>query len=181
MARLPEIPVAQLSAAQRLIYDQIAGARGGAVAGPFAIWLRVPQIADRANQLGNAIRLQGTLEKRLFELIVLITARYWSSQYEWFAHEEAALKAGLSSDIVQALRARRAPDFARDDERLIFETITELYETRTLSQRTYDRALGQFGVELLIEAVTAAGFYAMAAMVINAFDAAVPGGRRPLP
>ncbi len=181
MARLPEIPVAQLTAAQKLIHDQIADARGGAVAGPFAIWLRLPHLADRANQLGNAIRLQGTLEKRLFELIVLITARYWSSQYEWFAHEEAALKAGLSSDVVEALRARRKPDFAREDERLIFEAVTELYETRTLSQGTYDRALKQFGLELLIEAVTAAGFYAMAAMVINTFDAPVPGGRRPLP
>jgi 4-carboxymuconolactone decarboxylase len=181
MARIPEIPVAQLTDAQRLVHDQIAGARAGAVAGPFAIWLHLPQIADRANQFGNTLRLQGALEKRLFELIVLITARHWSSQYEWFAHEEAALKAGLSAEVVEAIRVRRVPDFTHEDERLIFETVTELYETRTVSQSTYERALKQFGPELLIEAVTTAGFYSMAAMVINSFDAPVPGGRHPLP
>ena len=181
MARVPQLEPAQLSPAQKLIHDRIAGARDGTVAGPFAIWLQVPRLADRADQLGNALRIEGRIEKRLFELIVLITARHWSSQYEWFAHEQAALKAGLSPEIVQALRERHTPDFAREDERLIFELVTELYETRTLSQPTYERALGSLGLEILIEAVTAAGFYTMAALMINAFDAPVPGGRRPLP
>ncbi|SRR5579875_288893 len=181
MSRVPEIKTEKLTSVQKSIYDQIAQARGGMVAGPFAIWLHAPRLAEGANQLGNAIRLEGKLEKRLFEMIVLITARHWSAQYAWFAHEQAALAAGLAPELVEALRNRRVPNFTRDDERVIYEIVTELYESRRLSDSSFERARLHFDLEVLIEAITAAGFYTMAAMVINAFDAPVPGGRQPLP
>jgi 4-carboxymuconolactone decarboxylase len=82
---------------------------------------------------------------------------------------------------VDAIRVRCAPEFARDDERLVYDTITELNETHTLSQPAYDRALAALGLDLLIELIAAAGFYTMVAMTLNAFDAPVPGGKRPLP
>jgi 4-carboxymuconolactone decarboxylase len=84
-----------MMAEQKRVYQEIGGARGGLVRGPFVIWLRNPEIADLANQFGNSLRLRGKLDKRLFELMVLIVARHWSAQYEWFAHEKAALKAGV--------------------------------------------------------------------------------------
>jgi len=181
MARVPRIDPEKLNPQHKAIYDRIAGVRDGAVGGPFAIWMHTPRLAERADQFGNALRLEGRIDKRLFELIVLITARHWSAQYEWFAHEQAALRAGLAPATVEALRAGRAPEFAREDERTVFELVTELYQSRTLGQQTYERALGILGLEVLIEAITAAGFYTMAAMMINAFDAPVPDGARPLP
>jgi 4-carboxymuconolactone decarboxylase len=81
---------------------------------------------------------------------------------------------------VDAIRTRSTPEFAREDERVVYQTITELNETRTLSQTTYDRALAALGLDLLIELIAAAGFYTMVAMTLNAFDAPVPGGKRPL-
>lgn len=57
----------------------------------------------------------------------------------------------------------------------------ERLETRTVSPATYERAVGVFGLELLIEMVTVIGFYTTAAMMINSFDAPVPGDARPLP
>ena len=180
MSRVPDLPLEGLTPEQKRVHDQIAGTRGGVVRGPFAIWLRHPALADRANQFGNALRLDGKLDKRLFELMVLIVARRWSAQYEWFAHEQAGLQAGLLPEVVEAIRNRGLPDFARDDERLVYEIITELTETRTLSQASYDRALAALGLDLLIELITAAGFYTLVAMMLNAFDAPVPGGARPL-
>lgn len=181
MSRVPDLPLEDLTPEQRRVYDEIAGTRGGVVRGPFAIWLRSPAVADRANQFGNALRLDGKLDRRLFELMVLIIARRWSAQYEWFAHERAALEAGVSPGAVEAIRHRRLPELVRDDERLVYEIITELTDTRTLSQPSYDRAVALLGLGLLVELITAAGFYTMVAMMLNAFDAPVPGGRRPLP
>ena len=181
MARVPDIALEEMTAEQRRVYQEIGGARGGVVRGPFALWLRTPEIADRANQFGNALRLGGKLDKRLFELMVLVVARHWSAQYEWFVHEKSGLEAGLTQAVVDAIRARRAPAFAREDERLVYDTITEINETHTLSQPAYDRALAALGLELLIELIAAAGFYTMVAMTLNAFDAPVPGGKRPLP
>jgi len=181
MSRVPPVEVSRLSPEGKRIHDAIAGPRGGMVGGPFAIWMHVPAIADTANQFGNALRLHGKLEKRLFELMVLLIARHWGAQYEWFAHEKAALEAGLARETVEAIRARRVPPTLREDERLIYDTVTELQTTRSLSQASYDRALAGLGLEMVIELVTAAGFYTVAAMMINVFDAPVPGGARPLP
>ena len=181
MARVPDVAFEALTPEQKRVYKEIAGTRSGAVRGPFALWLRNPDLADRANQLSNALRLHGRLEKRLFELMVLIVARHWSAQYEWFVHEKAGLKAGLLPEIVEAIRARRRPESLREDERLVYDVITELNETQTLSQPSYDRALGTLGLDPLIELITAAGFYTMIAMMLNAFDTPVPGGARPLP
>ena len=181
MARVPNLKPQEMNADQKRIFEEIGAARGGIVAGPFAIWLRNPALADAANTFGNALRLGGKLDKRLFELMVLLVARHWSAQYEWHAHEDAAIKAGLSREIVEAIRARKPPQFSRDDERLIYDIITELNESKLLSQPGYERALAALGMDLLIELITAAGFYTMVAMVLNGFDAPVPGGGRPLP
>ena len=180
MSRLPVLQLQDLTAEQKRIYDEIARVRNGVVRGPFPIWLRNPELADRANQFGNVLRMQGKLEKRLFELMVLIVARHWSAQYEWFSHAKAALKAGLSPEIVDAIQNSRRPESLREDEQLVYEIISEIVDTRTLSQPSYDRALAALGLDLLIELITAAGFYTMIAMVLNVFDAPVPGGERPL-
>ena len=181
MARVTDLQPAEMSAAQKRIHDEIGGARGGVVRGPFAIWLRLPEIADRANQFGNALRLAGKLDRRLFELMILVIARHWSAQYEWFAHESAARKEGVSDAVIEAIRAGKRPTFEKDDERLVYDTVRELAEAKTLSQPAYDRVLTALGQDLLIELITAAGFYTMVAMMLNAFDAPVPGGGKPLP
>ena len=180
MARVTDVTLEEMTEDQKRVYQEIGGARHGVVRGPFAIWLRNPELADRANQFGNAFRLTGKLDKRLFELMVLVVARHWSAQYEWFVHEKNALDAGLTPSVVDAIRTRSAPEFPREDERVVYDTITELNETRTLSQPAYDRALAALGLDLLIELIAAAGFYTMVAMTLNAFDAPVPGGKRPL-
>jgi 4-carboxymuconolactone decarboxylase len=181
MARVPDLDPAEMTPQQKRIHDDIAAKRGGTVRGPFAIWLRTPEIADRANQFGNVVRANGKIDKRLFELMVLIVARHWSAPYEWFAHEKHAVSAGVSSDVIEAIRHGRTPDFARDDEKLVYDIVSELNISRDLSQPCYDRGVAHFGLELFIEFVTAIGFYIMVAVVLKAFDAPVPGGSRPLP
>jgi 4-carboxymuconolactone decarboxylase len=181
MSRVPDLAPADMTAEQKRLHDDIASKRRGNVRGPFAIWLRTPEIAEQANRFGNAIRVAGKLDKRLFELMVLIVARHWSAQYEWFAHEDQALENGLATAVVEAIRHGRRPDFARDDEALIYDVVSELNARKILSQAVYDRGVAHFGLELFIELVTAIGFYTLVAMMLNAFDAPVPGGGRPLP
>ncbi len=180
MSRVPDLTDDEMTAEQERLYAEIKGPRG-IVAGPFAIWLRVPRLAEAANRFGNAVRLDGQLDRRLFEIMILVIARHWRAQYEWYAHAVAAEKLGVSPALIEALRTGAPPPFANDDERLIVELTTELQTSRTLSQATYDRALATFGLDTLIETITAAGFYTTVAMMLNAFDAPVPGGSAPLP
>ena len=180
MSRVENLEVEALTSEQQRVYAEIAGTRKRGVGGPFAIWLRNPAIARPASELGNALRVTGKLDKRLFELMVLIVARHWSAQYEWFVHESAALNAGLSADVVAAIRAGRSPPFARKDEALIYQLVRELNETKTVSETTYRRGLNELGLDLLVELISAAGFYTMVAMVLNVFDVPAPEGSRPL-
>ena len=87
----------------------------------------------------------------------------------------------FAPDVVEAIRHRRMPEFTREDERLIYDLVTELNETKTLSQATYDRAVAMLGLDLVIELISSIGFYTMVAIMLNGFDAPVPGGERPLP
>jgi 4-carboxymuconolactone decarboxylase len=180
MGRVAKLKPEELTPEQKKLYDDIAGTRG-VVGGPFAIWLRQPAIADVANRFGNAVRLHGKLDKRLFELMTIVVARHWGAQYEWFAHVEAGRKAGLTDAVIEPLRTRQEPAFAREDERLVYDVVTELSETRRLSDATYRRALDFFGQDLLIELITATGFYTLVAMMLNAFDVDTPDGSKPLP
>jgi 4-carboxymuconolactone decarboxylase len=180
MGRVASLRPEELSPEQKKLYDDIAGARGR-VGGPFGIWLRQPALAEPANRFGNALRLGGKLDKRLFELMTIVVARHWGAQYEWFVHAEAGRKAGLADEVIEALRNKRMPMFAREDERLVYDIVTELNETKRLSDAGYQRALDFFGLDLLVELITATGFYTLVAMMLNAFDVDTPDGSRPLP
>jgi 4-carboxymuconolactone decarboxylase len=179
MARVEKLKPENLTPEQKKLYDDIAGARG-VVGGPFAIWLRQPAIADVANRFGNAVRLHGKLDKRLFELMTIVVARHWGAQYEWFVHVEAARKAGVTDAAIEAIRTGGTPDFAGEDERLVHAIVRELSETKRLSDASYRQALDFFGLDLLVELITATGFYTLVAMMLNAFDVDTPDGSRPL-
>jgi 4-carboxymuconolactone decarboxylase len=181
MSRVPPLLPEEQSDEQRRIAAAIAGSRGGAVGGPFAIWLRTPDIAERADLLGERLRMKSRLEPAIFELAILVVAREFSAQYEWFAHAGAATAVGVPPDVIEAIRLRRTPEFARQEERVAFDTACELARTKRLNEPAYERALETFGLDLLIELITVIGFYSMIAMLLNAFDAPVPGGAFPLP
>jgi len=179
MGRLPELRPDDLTPDQKRVYDEIAGTRR-AVRGPFAIWLTVPDIAERALQLQKLFNYESRLDKRLMQLMMITTARLWSAQFAWFIHAEHALKLGIAPEVVDAIRDNKDPPFQREDERLVFDVVTELDRSKTLSDATYDRAVAMLGRERLVELVSATGFYVMVAMTLNAFDAPVPDGSRPL-
>ncbi|MES2414756.1 MAG: carboxymuconolactone decarboxylase family protein [Pseudomonadota bacterium] len=180
MARVPDLAPTEQTPEQAKIFNEIAGPRGGVVRGPFAIWLRNPEVADKANQLGNALRVNGKLDKRLFELAILVVARAWTAQYEWFAHAEAALAAGLEASTIEALQQGREPALSRADERIVYQVSYELQVQHKVSDATYAEAEKALGLPLLIELISVVGFYTMVAIVLNGFEAPVPGGAVPL-
>jgi 4-carboxymuconolactone decarboxylase len=179
MARLPAPERDALPPEQQRVFDLIKETRGN-VRGPFAIWLNVPELAEPCLRMQHALNYHSRLDKRLMQLMILVMARRASAQFAWFIHARHAHELGIADEIVEAIRTRKEPPFTRDDDRLVYDIVVELDSTRTLSDTTYARALSAFDAETLVELVTATGFYAMVAMTLNAFDAPVPGGERPL-
>ena len=182
MSRIPFLKPEEMTERQRAVGAAIASARSGVLRGPFAIWLRNPDIAEGADRLGNLLREGTSVPTRLSELAILVTARHWTAQYEWFAHERRALAAGVPRETVEAIRNRKRPALSRRDEQVTYDLCTELYETRAVRDATYQAAEAELGQMMLIELVTIATFYAMIAMVLVTFQAPVPEGEAlPLP
>jgi 4-carboxymuconolactone decarboxylase len=179
--RLANLTDAEMNDQQKALAAAIGGARRGTVGGPFALWLHSPDICERVNALSERLRAGSTFDKRLYELMVLAVTRVWSAEYAFAAHAPQGVKAGLSQATVDAIAARRTPPFEREDERVLFDTVTELAQTRVLSAASYDRAFAMFGKEQLIELITDAGFYTMLSMMLVTFDVPANNDAHPFP
>lgn len=179
MSRLPEIDAAKLTVEQRAIYDRMMRERGH-MRGPFAVWLRNAELCDNTLRLQEMFASRIKLERRLLELMILVSARLATAQYAWFIHEPHALKFGIAAEIVAAIRERRTPDFSREDERLVYDLTLELNFNHTLSAASYERGLTMLGEQTLVELIAAIGFYSMVGMTLNAFAVPVPAGHEAL-
>lgn len=176
MARINPLTVEEMSADQRRVYDIITSGPRGRVRGPLAVWLHRPGMAEHAQALGQFCRFESALPARLSELGVLVLARWWSSEFEWWAHKTLALNAGLSEAVIDALRDRKPIPFEHDDEALIYEFLTVLQETRRVPDELYQRAEHLFGRHGVIDLVAQAGYYTLIAMTVNVFRIDPPDG-----
>src|SRR5690349_24991788 len=108
--RMPPIAADKLTEAQKKAIEEFKVARGNDVSGPFGPLLRSPEVMTRARAMGDYLRFKSTLPPRLSEFVILLTARHWTQQYEWNAHQPLALRGGLNGDIVKAVAEGRRPD-----------------------------------------------------------------------
>jgi 4-carboxymuconolactone decarboxylase len=174
--RIPEIDFDSLTPEQRKVHEAIvAGPRGG-LHGPLKIWLRSPEFAARAQDLGAFCRYHTSLPKRLSELAILITGAHWKAGFEWFVHAPTAIEAGIAPDAVEAIRTGRKPLLARKDEAALYDFTRELLETHRVGEATYRRAEAELGTVGIVELVGILGYYGLISMTINAFRVPIPEG-----
>jgi 4-carboxymuconolactone decarboxylase len=174
MKRIGNLDLEHMTPAQRSVYDTIASGPRKGVRGPLAVWLHRPELAQNAQALGRYCRYDSSLEPRLSELAILVIARIWGAEYEWYAHKPIALEAGVSSEIVEAIRTNATPAFRRKDEAVIHGFLTELHRERKVSDATYAQAVEQLGEAGVIDLTGLAGYYTLISMTINVFNVAPP-------
>jgi len=190
--RFKLIPLDQLTPEQRVMADAIrsgprsslsgsAAATPGPLGSPFNVWLRSPDIGNLIQQLGAAIRFRSSLPARLNELAIIITARYWTAQYEWHAHCRLALEAGLDPATADAIANGREPQNMKEDEAAIYRFSSELHTQHGVSDATYATALRLFGEQGIMDLIAVNGFYVLVSMALNVDRTPVPGGKLPLP
>jgi 4-carboxymuconolactone decarboxylase len=178
MARIEEVKKEKLSPHQQKLHDDFLRARPRkTLTGPFAVLIHTPDIAEPTDKLVNYFRQKPKIGRRLVELIILLVVRQAKAQYAWSVHEPHALEYGLTQDVINAIRAGKHPEFKHDDERLIYDFMTELTATKTVSAATFDRAKAAFGADGVIEVVSLAGLYGMIGLVLNVFDIPPQQGR----
>lgn len=174
--RFRPLAEAEMDEAQRRVYRAIAAGPRGGVRGPFNALLRSPELADRAQKLGEYLRFGNSLPAPLNELAILVTARTWSAQYEWYAHAPLAAKAGLGSDLIVEIENKRRPSRMTDDEAAIYDFCIELHEKKAVSDAAYRAVLERFGERGVVDLIGVAGYYTLVAMVLNVDRHPLPGG-----
>jgi 4-carboxymuconolactone decarboxylase len=148
--------------------------------GPHSVWLHTPEVLERVAPLLSYLRNEAPVPLRLSALAILATARAWTAQYAWAAHEKRALAGGLDPAVVEAIKHRRVPDFVNEDEAAVHTLATELLEMRAVSDATYARAMAALGETALLYVVNIIGCYLMVAAVLTTFRVDAPEGAAPL-
>ena len=174
--RFPEIPLDRMTPQQRAVADAIMSGPRQRMSGPFNAWLRSPELADRLQKVGEYVRFNTSLDKRLNEMAILMTAQHWGSTYEWFAHAPLAIKAGLDPDIVAALGAGNKPAKMKDDEAIIWEFTTQLRRDHHVDDAIYAKAVDKFGEPGVMDLVAVNGYYDVVSMTLNVAHVAPPPG-----
>jgi 4-carboxymuconolactone decarboxylase len=178
--RFPPLAPEAMNAEQRRVAEAIAAGPRGGLRGPFQAWLRSPELADRLQKVGEYLRFSSHVPRRLNELAILITARAWDAQFEWWAHRRLALEAGLALAIADDIAAGRRPNAMSDDETIVYDFCTELRAGRRVSDATFARAVDLLGEAGVIDLVGVSGYYDVVSMTLNLAEVQVPGGEPPL-
>jgi 4-carboxymuconolactone decarboxylase len=174
--RLPPIPAEKQTPEQRKAADAFRANRKQDVFGPFVPLSRSPEVMLRTMAMGDYLRYRTVFPTKLNELIILITARHFTQQYEWYVHHPIALKEGLSLETTDAIADGRRPTGMSSDEELIYDFCTELLRNHSVSDPTYARAVTRFGEKGTIEMVGVVGYYTFQSMVLNTARTPVPPG-----
>ena len=172
--RFPEIPLDEMTPAQRAVADAIISGPRQRMSGPFNAWLRSPELADRLQKVGEYVRFHTSLDKRLNEMAIIMTAQHWGSQYEWYAHAPLAIKAGLDSEIVAALGTGRKPGKMKDDEAIVWEFVTQLRRDHGVDDAIYAKAMEKFGENGVMDLIAVSGYYDVVSMTLNVAHVSPP-------
>ena len=165
-------------AQKKMVEDLVAGPRSGAD-GPFNVLLRSPEMGNLAQKFGAATRFNQTMPRKLNELAIIITGRYWTAQYEWIAHKRAALAGGVSPAIVEAIQNGRRPAGMQKDEEAVYNFCTELLTTKQVGDATFAAAKAEVGEKGVVDLIGVMGWYQTVSMLLNVDRYPLPAGAQP--
>jgi len=145
------------------------------------VLIRSPELMTAYRIQGDYLRLKPSIGTKLSELIILVTSREWTQDYEWYVHEPIAVKAGIGQEICDAIADRRRPTGMREDEEIVYDFASELLRNRRVSDRTFDRADKRFGKKGVVDLTGIVGYYTFLAMQLNAAKYVPPTAAKLLP
>jgi 4-carboxymuconolactone decarboxylase len=183
--RLPIVARDTLDELGRTLYDKTAddvrtGRSLAGFQGPNGITLYSPRIADPDQRKNDYLRFESRLGRRLYEVAILVTARELDHQFEWTAHEPAALKAGVEPVVIEVIKRRQPASGLAPKDAAVIQLGREVFGQRRVQSGTFAEALRLFGTADLVDLVSVMGHYSAIAVLLTAFDQQLAPGQAPL-
>jgi 4-carboxymuconolactone decarboxylase len=179
MARYKELTTAEMNPAQKAVVDEIVSGKRGRFGGPFQLLIRSPEVCKHLSRLGEYLRWGSSLSPALSELAICLTARHIRAQYEWHAHAPLAVEGGVPAAAIEAIRAGTTPHFEAKDQALVYKLVSELIDTKRLSDASFAEGIAAFGEQGIVELGTIIGYYTAIGNALNVFQVALPAGQAP--
>jgi 4-carboxymuconolactone decarboxylase len=180
--RLPFAERDALDPDTQAIHDMLAGGNAETIRGlrgPGGINLHSPHYAKFARPVGRYLRYEAGFSGRVREVAILITARCCDSQFEWAAHESEALKQGVPTETIEAIRLGQSLEGLDPVDAIVIALGRETFLTRKVRSETYRQALQHFGTRELVDLAALMGNYAGTAAMLTIFDMQLDDGIEP--
>jgi 4-carboxymuconolactone decarboxylase len=177
--RFPPLEPTAMSDAQRKAASDMMTSRKS-LDGPFNGMLRSPELGDRLQRVGHYVRFMSPLPAPLREIAILLTARHWTAQFEWYAHRKIALEAGLAPAICDSIAKGERPTALDAAQAAVYDFAATLLATGQVSDTAFDAVVGQFGEAGAADIIGTVGYYTTVSFFLNVDRFPVPGGDMPL-
>jgi 4-carboxymuconolactone decarboxylase len=174
--RFRPLSYAELTPEQRAYADREIAAGRKPETGPFNIYLRSPEMAELSRPLSDYLRFKAPTPRKLKEIAIMLTARYWGGQYVWYSHRQQALDAGLSPAFIAALAAGERPAGMSADEATTYDFVNQLLATRQVSDTNFRAMATLVGERGIVELVALMGQYTGLTMLFVVDRYPVPAG-----
>ncbi len=178
MTRFPKLTPEEMTPEQRAVAAEITAGPRGEVRGPFIALIHHPELARRLQALGEQLRWKASLPAHLVELAVLVTARRWSCQHEWFMHDPLARRAGLDAGVIDAIRDGHDAAMGKD-EAMVLAFCRDAHTSGRVGEATFAAVRERFGLQGALDLLALCGYYTLMAMVLNTAGMPLPGNAAP--
>jgi len=168
-----------MTLAQQQMTQSVLGGKRGSMQGPYNVLLRSPALGQLAQQFGVHTRFESSLPLMLNELAILMIARFWTSQFVWWAHRKMAVDAGLDENLINAIAQGQAPAALSGSVAAVHAFCHELIQTRQVSDATYAALSLQVGEQGVVDLMAAMSYYTLVSMCLNVDQYPLPDGVQP--
>src|SRR5688500_1001542 len=178
MARVPYVNYDELDAAGRDIYDRIRRDRNASVVGfQFRAMLHSPQAAGHLTSMGAELRFKSAIPDDLKELAIIVLAREWNSDIEWTAHAALAAKAGVSPEIIEAIRTGKSDIAWSEPQRTVVSFVQQLSRDKNVSDETFAAAQKLLGTRGVVDLTLTCSYYTAINMAQMALKPEMEAGK----
>lgn len=175
--RFAPLTMDMLKPEQKALGEQVMKVSSVGLGGPYNPMMRSPEMGQNLFDLMGYLRFKTTVPVKLNEFAILIVGRQWRSQVEWYAHGPLALKAGLSQQVIDDLKAKKRPATMQTDETTVYDFVTELMTKHEVSDATFAATKKLLGEQGVVDLTAVAGTYVAVASMLAVSEETVPPGK----
>jgi 4-carboxymuconolactone decarboxylase len=175
----------KLTAQQKRYVGNILSGPRSDISGPLGVMMASPELGDLTQKAVAFARFAGregfsSVPPKLNELAILVVAKHWSAEYVWNAHHTAAVRLGIRSEVVEAIRTGKRPAAMERDVEAVYNFATEFMTKREVSDATLDAAKNVLGGDRgIVDLVGTMGLYQISSMMVSLDQTPLAPGTKP--